>query len=81
MFLKASLENESTMDTMSVPFEGEKVRDNATESQLLLDSKAVFSKQSGRNTSQGLDSLGMNNYISKLGTLEEPSHTYSERFP
>lgn len=37
LYLKASIDNESTLNTFSVPFEQEKVRDVANPDQLLLD--------------------------------------------
>ena len=76
LFLKASLDNESTLNTLTVPFEQEKARDAATPDQLLLDTQAVLSGPSGRN-SQGLDSYGMN-HMSRVGELNDP---YAERFP
>jgi len=37
LYLKASIDNESTINTFSVPFEQEKQRDVASPDQLLLD--------------------------------------------
>jgi len=37
LFLKASIDNEATLNTFSVPFEQEKIRDAASPDQLLLD--------------------------------------------
>jgi len=52
LFLKASIDNESTLNTFSVPFEQEKARDIASPDQLMIDTHAVLS---GRG-SMGLDS-------------------------
>ena len=48
LYLKASIDNESTLNTFSVPFEQEKMRDHASPDQLLLDTNAVLS--GGRDT-------------------------------
>jgi hypothetical protein len=53
LYLKASIDNESTLNTFSVPFEQEKRRDLASASNLMIDTNAVIS---GRG-SAGLDSL------------------------
>jgi hypothetical protein len=58
LYLKASIDNESTLNTFSVPFEQEKVRDLATPDQLLLDTQAVLS--GGRETRQAVDSGQLN---------------------
>jgi len=41
LYLKASIDNESTLNTFSVPFEQEKKKENATPSQLRLNSNAI----------------------------------------
>jgi hypothetical protein len=43
LFLKASIDNESTLNTFSVPFEQEKMRDVATESKLMIKNEGVAS--------------------------------------
>jgi len=54
LFLKASIDNESTLNTNSVPFEQERVRDLASPEQLMIDTHAVLS---------GRGSLGMDSFI------------------
>ena len=58
LYLKASIDNESTLNTFSVPFEQERARDVATPEQLLLDTQAVLS--GGRETRQAVDSGQLN---------------------
>lgn len=43
LYLKASIDNESTLNTMSVPFEQEKLRDNAPNDYKMIDTNAVMS--------------------------------------
>lgn len=50
LYLKASIDNESTLNTMSVPFEQEKKRDQAPVDQLMLDTAGVMSGKSSLGT-------------------------------
>ena len=50
LYLKASIDNESTLNTMSVPFEQEKRRDLAPVDQLMLDTQGVMSGKSSMGT-------------------------------
>ena len=43
LYLKASIDNETTLNAMSVPFEQEKLRDMAGAEQLMIDSEGVLS--------------------------------------
>ena len=55
LYLKASIDNESTLNNFSVPFEQEKTRDLASASQLMLDTQGVTTKRGrvGVDTSIG----------------------------
>lgn len=44
LYLKASIDNETTLNAMSVPFEQEKQRDMASPEQLMLHSDGVMSQ-------------------------------------
>ena len=48
LYLKASIDNEVTLNAMSVPFEQEKQRDVASPDQLMLDTQVMLS--GGRNS-------------------------------
>ena len=43
LYLKASIDNEQTLNALTVPFEQEKARDHAAPDQLMLDTNAVLS--------------------------------------
>ena len=43
LYLKASIDNESTLNTCSVPFDQEKLGDTASPDQLLHDTQAIIS--------------------------------------
>jgi hypothetical protein len=43
LYLKASIDNESTLNTMSVPFEQEVRRDSAPHDQRMIDTNAIMS--------------------------------------
>ena len=49
LYLKASIDNEQTLNTLTVPFEQEKLRDNAMPDQLMLDTNAVLSGKGSIN--------------------------------
>ena len=52
LFLKASIDNEATLNAMSVPFEQEKKRDVASPEQLMIDTQAILSGKSDMGSSQ-----------------------------
>ena len=43
LYLKASIDNEQTLNALTVPFEQEKARDHAAPDQLMLDTNAELS--------------------------------------
>lgn len=43
LYLKASIDNESTLNALQVPFEQEKMRDMASPDQINIDTQAVLS--------------------------------------
>ena len=63
LYLKASIDNDQTLDTFSVPFEQEKARDAASPDQLLLDTQAVLSARGEALSERAIDphSLTINN--------------------
>ena len=60
LYLKASIDNESTLNTMSVPFEQEKRRDHAPVDQLMLDTQGVMSGKSSMGTIKAGNMLDYN---------------------
>ena len=52
LYLKASIDNEPTLNSMSIPFEQEKVRDNAGAEQLMIDTNAIISGKSSVGSAQ-----------------------------
>ena len=62
LYLKASIDNESTLNNFSVPFEQEKTRDLASASQLMLDTQGVTTKRG----SVGVDTSIGNQYHQAL---------------
>lgn len=57
LYLKASIDNEQTLNALTVPFEQEKARDHAAPDQLMLDTNAVLSGRGSIGGSEGLNYL------------------------
>jgi hypothetical protein len=57
LYLKASIDNEQTLNALTVPFEQEKARDHASPDQLMLDTHAVLSGGRGSLGSEGMNYL------------------------
>lgn len=66
LYLKASIDNEQTLNALTVPFEQEKQRDHAAPDQLMLDTQAVLSGRGSVGmalTSAGTNEGGLGNMI------------------
>jgi hypothetical protein len=57
LYLKASIDNEQTLNALTVPFEQEKQRDIASPDQLMLDTNAVLSGKGSIAGSVGYDQM------------------------
>ena len=49
LYLKASIDNEQTLNTYTVPFQEEKQRDQASPDQLMLNTAAITSERDSDN--------------------------------
>lgn len=66
LYLKASIDNEQTLNALTVPFEQERQRDQASPDQLMLDTQAVLSGRGSIGmalTSSGTNEGGLGNMI------------------
>ena len=66
LYLKASIDNEQTLNALTVPFEQERQRDQASPDQLMLDTQAVLSGRGSIGmalTSTGTNEGGLGNMI------------------